>query len=269
MKKAILRHLSIDLLKPGKFQSREKFSPQALEELADSIRVNGMVQPIVVRPLDDQYYEIVAGERRWRAAALAGQMTVACLVNFYSDEQTAAVTAVENINRVALNPIEEAKAYQRLLDDFSYSHEEIALVIGKSRSKVSNMLRLLQLAPEIQQCLIEGSLTEGHAKVLLALSAAQQWSVVQRCIAENWSVRKLEAHIKKLQQQSIIDSTRAIVHADRLAVAALESSVSERLGTPVQIEQADSAQAGWLKIKYYDYETLAGILEQLKIKDWA
>jgi ParB family transcriptional regulator, chromosome partitioning protein len=256
-----LQHLPIEQLQRGKFQPRKHFDKESLDELAVSIQSSGVIQPIVVRPIAEHQYEIVAGERRWRAALQAGFDTVPCLINQYTDEQTAAVTAIENVNRVDLNPIEEAQAYQRLVEDFHYLHDEISAVVGKSRSKISNVLRLLTLNIKVQTMIIEGLLSESHAKVLLSSPPFKQVELAELCVQKGWSVRKLEDMIKQYSKPHT-----AIQATDDIHIAAVENLASEQLGSPVKLEHDEKQRSGWLKIKYYNPEILAGILERLGIE---
>lgn len=258
--KPILCELPIEKLKRGKYQPRRVFDEEALAELATSIKSAGLIQPIVVRPLKEDYFEIVAGERRWRAAQLAKLDVIPCLINHYSDEQTSAITIVENINRVDLNPIEEARAYQRLIDEFSYLHEEVAAIVGKSRVKITNSLRLLNLDAEVQNLLIEKKLSEGHGKILAGLTANLQYKIAMQCVEKSWSVRKLEQEIKKLQTQN------SAIHASDPNVVALEKIISEQFGSEVKLDADASQRSGWLKIRYFDPETLAGLLDKMGVK---
>jgi ParB family chromosome partitioning protein len=197
----ILQFLSIDLLVRGKYQPRRHFDSAQLQELAESIKTTGgLLQPIVVRPINSNQYEIVAGERRWRAAQLAGLNDVSCLVSHYTDEQALQASIIENISRADLNPIEEAQAYQRLIDEFQYLHDEVAAAVGKSRTSITNVLRLLKLDPRVQELLIHGKLSEGHGKILAGLPISAQFQLAELSIQKGWSVRKIEAEAKKLQQ---------------------------------------------------------------------
>ena len=255
-----LREIPVDKIQRAKYQPRQTFDPSALAELAESIKSSGLIQPIVVRPTVDDNYEIVAGERRWRASQLAGLHNVTCLVKNYSDEQAAAVSTIENVNRVDLNAIEEARAYQRLIDEFQYLHEEVAAVIGKSRTSVTNSLRLLQLDSRVQQLLIDKKLSEGHGKCLAVLPAATQYKIALQCAEKGWSVRKLEQEVKKLQQ-----STTAI-HAEDPNIIEFEKLISEQMGAQVKLDPDLSTRSGWLKIRYFDNETLAGVLDKMGVK---
>lgn len=257
-KKPQLCQLAIESLKRGQYQPRRNFDENALRELADSIRSSGMIQPIVVRRCADKTYEIIAGERRWRAAQMAGLSEVNCLVNDYSDAQAAAVTAIENIQRKNLNPIEEARSLQRLADEFKYHHEEIAAIIGKSRSQVTNVLRLLRLDKRVQQWLILGELSEGHGKILAGLHENEQYPIAEQCITHAWSVRQLEQKIKKIQPQS----TATPVQAD---IVRLERLLSDQLGAKVKIETDLESRSGWLRIQFHNNDTLEGLLEKIGI----
>lgn len=254
-----LREIPVDKIQRAKYQPRQIFDPTALAELAESIKSSGLIQPIVVRPVAD-FYEIVAGERRWRASQLAGMQNITCIVKNYTDEQAAAVSTIENVNRIDLNAIEEAKAYQRLIDEFHYVHEEVAAVIGKSRASVTNSLRLLQLDVRVQQLLIDKKLSEGHGKCLAGLTAVMQYKVALSCVEKGWSVRKLEQEIKKIQQPT------ATIHAEDPNLIEFERLVSEQLGAQVKLDPDLSERSGWLKIRYFNNETLAGVLDKMGIK---
>jgi len=253
-----LKTLSVDQLSRGHYQPRREFEEQALKELSESIQSAGLIQPIVVRPRADGY-EIVAGERRWRAAQMAGMQEIPCLVNRYTDEQTAAVTTIENINRVDLNPIEEAQAYQRLVDDFGYIHEEIAAVVGKSRTKITNSLRLLKLEPRVRQSLVEGKLSEGHGKILVGLPAALQYEVARKAIVRGWNVRKIEQEAKKAQQNQTSEINKKDVN-----VRALETALTQHIGCKVSIENQE--EKGQLKIDFHNLDILEGIFEKMGFK---
>lgn len=249
--------LGVDQLKRGRYQPRRDFDENALTELAASIRSSGLIQPIVVRQCGEHQYEIIAGERRWRAAQIAGLTLVPCLINDYSDEQAAAVTTIENLQRKNLNPIEEAESLQRLVNDFNYLHEEVAAVVGKSRSQVTNSLRLLRLDLQVQNWLILGKLSEGHGKILAGLPPAAQLELGQRAIQQSWSVRYLEQQIKKIQTQP------ALTPAHQADIKRLERMLSDHLGTKACVETDISAQSGWISIQFYNNDTLAGLLEKI------
>lgn len=253
-RKPTLQHLSIDRLTRGKYQPRQHFDPEKLQELADAIKsTDGLLQPVVVRPLPNQTYEIVAGERRWRAAQLAGITDIACLIYDYTDEQALQASIIENISRQDLNPIEEAKAYQRLIDEFDYLHEEVAASVGKSRAAISNTLRLLKLHPKIQQYMIDNKLSEGHGKILAALEFAPQLELAEKAIARQWSVRKMEVEAKKIQLGNIAPSER---YAD-VNLQRLETQLSEHLGNRVHVEYEERG-GGSLKIRFNNIDELEG-----------
>lgn len=256
--KAELKQLPVDCLSRGEFQPRVHFDPVALRELSDSIKSQGLIEPIVVRPLTSSSYEIIAGERRWRAAQLAGLDSLPCLINHYSDEQALAVTLIENIQREDLNVIEEAKGYQRLITEFFFQHDDIAKMVGKSRSHITNIIRLLNLERPLQQALIDSQLTMGQAKMLVGLGKQLQLNLLEKIIKHDWSARKVEREVKKLK------ASASSPNRDR-DVERLQTLISEQVGAKAEIEP-DQQDGGWLKIKFYDNDTLAGLLEKMGVK---
>lgn len=257
-RKATLQQISIELLVRGKYQPRHHFDAEKLRELADSIKsTGGLLQPIVVRPQGSQY-EIVAGERRWRAAQLAGLSDVSCLVCQYTDEQALQASIVENTSRTDLNPIEEAKAYQRLIDEFHYLHEEVAASVGKSRTAITNSLRLLKLDTRVQELLIHGQLSEGHGKILASLPAHQQIDLAERCVQKGWNVRKMEAEAKKLQQAPVTNEGRY----DDANIKRLEVALSEHVGNRVQID-CENRGGGFVVIRFNNVDELEGHFERI------
>lgn len=263
-RKPVLQQISIELLVRGKYQPRQHFDQEKLQELADSIvSTGGLLQPIVVRPQQAQY-EIVAGERRWRAAQLAGLADVSCLVCQYTDEQALQASIVENISRTDLNPIEEAQAYQRLIDEFQYLHEEVAASVGKSRTAITNSLRLLKLEKRVRELLITGQLSEGHGKILAGLSPQHQLELAERCAQKAWSVRKIELEAKKCQQQATgNESTYSDANIKRLELA-----LSEHVGNRVQIEYEDRG-GGYVRIRFNNIDELEGHFDKIgfELKD--
>lgn len=258
-RKVTLQQIAIDLLTRGKYQPRQHFDADKLQELADSIKsTGGLLQPIVVRPLVNNRYEIVAGERRWRAAQLAGLGDVSCLVCQYTDEQALQAAIVENISRTDLNPIEEAQAYQRLIDEFHYLHEEVAASVGKSRAAITNSLRLLKLAPRVQELLVGGQISEGHGKILASLTLPQQLELAERCVQKNWNVRKLEAEAKKIQALS---QPNEDAYSD-VNMKQLEVALSEHIGNRVQIECEDRG-GGFIRIRFNNVDELEGHFERI------
>jgi ParB family chromosome partitioning protein len=244
----------------GKFQPRQNFDEKQLAELAKTIETTkGLLQPIVVRPISDQKYEIIAGERRWRAAMLAGFNNVSCIIKNYSDEQALEAAIIENISRTDLNPIEEARAYQRLMDEFGYIHEEIAASVGKSRTKITNSLRMLKLDPRVQELLIAGKLSEGHGKILAGLLKEQQYNLALKCIKNEWSVRRIEQEVKKL-----FDRNEIVTEGKDPNIKALERALSEYIGCQVGIDFID--QQGKLQINFHNLEILEGLFAKMGFK---
>ena len=216
----------------------------------------------MVREIAPDRYEIIAGERRWRAAQLAGLQEVPCLIGDYSDKQACALTLIENIQRQDLNLMEEAAGYKRLIDEFHYQQDEIAVLVSKSRSHIANILRLLGLSEPVKQMIRSQTLSLGHARVLVGLSSEQQQFIANQIIAEQWSVRQLEQAIKLLKNSELhhIKPTKPDRDIERL-----QSLLSEQVGAPVQIV-SESDQGGWLKVKFFDNDTLAGLLERLGLR---
>jgi ParB family chromosome partitioning protein len=256
-----LLQLAIDQLIQGKYQPRRHFDPIQLQELATSIKTTrGLLQPIVVRALSNDTYEIIAGERRWRAAQLAGLNEVSCLLSRYTDEQALQASIIENMSRTDLNPIEEAQAYQRLIDEFDYFHEEVAAAVGKNRTTITNALRLLKLDPRVQEFLIHGKLSEGHGKILAGLPVAQQLRLAEQCIAKNWSVRKTEIEAKKPQMPA--NNTGPYSDPN---IKHLENALSGHVGNQVKIDCEDRG-GGYVKIRFSNIDELEGHFERLGFK---
>jgi ParB family transcriptional regulator, chromosome partitioning protein len=256
-----LRSLALDRIHSGRYQPRTRMDEASLNELADSIRVQGVVQPILVRPIDGGRYEIVAGERRWLAAQRAGLAEIPALVRAVPDQAALALALIENIQREDLNPLEEAQGIKRLIDEFGLTHEAAAQAVGRSRSAVTNLLRLTQLAPPVQALLLAGKLDMGHARALLGLSVAQQPIAAARVAGEGLSVRDAE----RLVQATLHPAprkTRGSRRADA-DVARLETELAEALGAPVRIESTRKG-AGRVVIRYSSLDQLDGILAKLR-----
>ncbi len=259
--KPTLKQLSIDQLVRGKYQPRQHFDTEQLQELAESIKTTGgLLQPIVVRPLNTGNYEIVAGERRWRAAQLAGLSEVSCLVSLYTDEQALQAAVIENINRADLNPIEEANAYQRLIDEFGYLHEEVAAAVGKSRTTITNALRLLKLDPRVQQLLISEQLSEGHGKILAGVPVTHQYALAEQCIQKGWSVRKIEMEVKKILQPVEKNNPYSDPNLKHL-----EMALTNHLGNQVNIDYEDRG-GGYVKIRFSNIDELEGHFQRIGFK---
>ena len=254
-----LQTLPIEQLQRGKYQPRKDIDPEKLQELANSIKAQGIIQPIVVRSLDIDRYEIVAGERRWRAAQLAGLADVPVVVKNLDDHSTMAIALIENIQREDLNPLEEADALKRLIDEFDMTHQQIAEAIGKSRTTVTNLLRLIELQPEVKRLLLENQLDMGHARALLALTGVKQIEAARKIAQEGLTVRATERLIKELQQEPKPVKVKVVDH-DTLR---LQNELTNKLGAKVIIDHKESG-AGKLVISYTSLEELDGIIEQIK-----
>ena len=256
-----LLDLAVEFLQRGKYQPRRDINAEALEELASSIRTQGVMQPLVVRKIDDEKYEIIAGERRWRAAQQAGLDVVPVIVREVSDEAAIAMALIENIQREDLNAMEESLALIRLQQEFQLTQQQVADAVGKSRSAVTNLMRLASLEPEVQQLLERGDLELGHAKCLLALEGAKQINAARTVASVNMTVRQTEALVKKLQSPAPGKSTtEANTSPD---IKHLEDQISEKIGAPVQIQHSAKG-AGRLILKYNSVDELDGILAHIK-----
>lgn len=260
MTKPEFKAIPIEKLQRGTYQPRRQFNQESLEELAQSIISSGLIQPVVVRPIALDSYEIVAGERRFRAAQIARLATIPCIIHHYSDEQTAAVAAIENINRVDLNPIEEAQAYQRLIDEFAYSHEQLATLIGKSRVTITNALRLLKLDERAQALLIEKKLTVGHGKILAGLPMTLQYSMALQCISQDLSVRQLENEVFK-----ITENTSQPQKDTDPNIKALEQALSSHIGCQVTLEVNHNTCR--LHMDCHNLDVFQGVLEKMGFKN--
>jgi ParB family chromosome partitioning protein len=258
-----VNQLGIDQIQRGRYQPRRNFDPDKLQELADSISAQGVVQPIVVRPLGDGRYEIIAGERRWRAAQQAGLSDIPAVVREVDDRTAMAVALIENIQRDDLNPLEEASALQRLLGEFGLTHQEIARSVGKSRTTVTNLLRLLDLNEDVKAQVERRALEMGHARALLGLSGQAQSDAARKVVQQGLSVRETERLVRRLQGDDGTTKPRAEHQAPDPDVQRLEQDLTERLGARVQIRQGSRGK-GQLVIAYNSNDELEGILEHIK-----
>jgi len=256
-----LRYLPLEKLQRGQFQPRRDFDDAALKELSESIQTHGVLQPIVVRALGPDRWEIVAGERRWRASQMAGQERIPALVRAVDDEATIAMALIENIQREDLNAVEEAQALHRLQVEFALSQREIAERVGKSRSVIANLLRLLTLEPVVKAQLETGELDTGHGKVLLALEGAEQIKAAKAVAKKGLSVRQTEALVKSIQRGGLENKSGA--DATDPDVARLERDLSDRLGSPVVITQG-KGKSGKIVIRYSSLEELDGLLGRIR-----
>ena len=254
-----LQHLSLDSVQRGKYQPRGDMDQASLEELAQSIKAQGVMQPIVVRLVAKNTYEIIAGERRWRASKLAGLKTIPALVRDVSDEAAIAMALIENIQREDLNPIEEAVALQRLQKEFELTQQEVANAVGKCRASVANLLRLTGLPDEVKTLLAHGDLEMGHARAILGLPAEHQVEAARHVVAKALTVRQTEALVRNMQE----DKPAKEKAAPDPDVKRLELKLAERLGTQVQIKQGQKGK-GQLVISYGTLEELQGVLAHIR-----
>lgn len=256
-----LRRLPVDVMQRGRYQPRSEINQDRLAELAESIRAQGVVQPIVVRPLATPgRYEIIAGERRWRAAQLAGLDEIPVVIRDVPDEAALAMALIENIQREDLNPLEEAVALQRLANEFSLTHQEVAQAVGRSRAGVSNLLRLLELTDEVKRLLETGAIEMGHARALLALPASMQSEAARRVVSKQLTVRETEQLVRHLQQSRPNRSSQRNVDPD---VKRLQDDLSEKLGARVAIQHGAKGK-GRLVINYNSVDELEGILGHIR-----
>ena len=254
-----LTELDVDLIKPGKYQPRTKMDMMKLRELADSIKAQGMVQPVIVRSTGKNTYEIIAGERRWRAAQIAELSKIPVVVRNVDDRQTIAMALIENIQREDLNPLEEAIALQRLIQEFELTHQEAANAVGRSRVAVSNLLRLLDLHKDVKSLLDDGKLEMGHARALLALEKNQQLKAAHEIIAKAMSVRVTEKFIKSFGKEKSAPQEKKV---DR-DIQRLEQELTEKLCSAVEIKHSKKGK-GKLIINYHSVDELDGILARIK-----
>ncbi|GLX80587.1 ParB/RepB/Spo0J family partition protein [Thalassotalea eurytherma] len=252
-----LKSLPIDMLQPGKYQPRKDMSPEALEELSDSIKAQGVIQPVVVRAIDDNKFEIIAGERRWRAAQIAKLEEIPCLIKNVQDEAAVAIALIENIQREDLNAMEEAIALDRLLTEFELTHQEVADAVGKSRTTVSNLLRLNNLNEEVKTLLEHGDLEMGHARALLALENDVQTNTARAVVAKELTVRETEALIKKVLTPEEPKAEK-VKDPD---TQSLEQNLTEKLGSQVTINHNKKGK-GKLVISYSDLTELDSIVSR-------
>jgi ParB family chromosome partitioning protein len=255
-----LRSLPVDIIQRGKYQPRVDMHQESLQDLADSIGEQGVVQPIVVRSIGAGRYEIIAGERRWRAAQLAGLHEIPAVVREVDDRGAIAIALIENIQRENLNPIEEARALKRLVEEFEVTHEEAAHAVGRSRAAVSNLLRLLDLEETVKAMVERRELEMGHARALLALSGGRQLEAARQVVARGLTVRATEGLVKSLQRPA---ATSPVAVKKDPNIQQLESSLADRLGASVRLRPGRGGK-GRLEISYNSLDELDGILEHIK-----
>ena len=257
--KGELQMLPTHALQPGKYQPRTRMDPGSLEELAASIKAQGIMQPIMVRPVGAETYEIIAGERRWRASQIAGLVQVPCLVREIADEAALAMSLIENIQREDLNPLEEAGGIQRLIDEFDMTHQQAADAVGRSRPAASNLLRLLNLAKPVQELLMAGDIDMGHARALLPLDGASQVQLANQVAARQLSVRDTERLVQQVLNPRL---KKSLPQPDR-DLLRLEEEIADAIGASVKIK-ANKKGAGEVSIRFGSLDQLDGLLGRLR-----
>ena len=255
-----LKELAVDLIQRGKYQPRRDMEPESLQELADSIKVQGVMQPIVVRPISDRKYEIIAGERRWRATQLAGLDTIPAVIRDVPDEAAIAMALIENIQREDLNPIEEAASLQRLQQEFDLTQQEVADAVGKSRSTVTNLLRLMSLQEDVRRLVEHGDLEMGHARALLGLEGGDQSHAAAQVVGKGMSVRQTEALVRNMLAAKDKPPQKKPLDPN---IRHLQDDLAQRLGTRVQIQHSAKGK-GKLVLNYSSLDELDGILAHIK-----
>ncbi len=255
-----LRELPVDLIQRGKYQPRRDIEPESLQELADSIAAQGVMQPIVVRPISDRKFEIIAGERRWRATQMAGLDAIPAMVRDVSDEAAIAMALIENIQREDLNPVEEALALQRLQQEFALTQEEVAQAVGKSRSTIANLLRLMTLRDDVRRLVEHGDLELGHAKALLGLEGDVQSQTARTVVGKGLTVRQTETLVRSLLASKSKAKPQATIDPN---IRSLQDDLAARLGTKVTIQHTARGK-GKLVLAYNSLEELDGILGHIQ-----
>ncbi|MFT5420215.1 MAG: ParB family chromosome partitioning protein [Candidatus Endobugula sp.] len=255
-----LKYVPIELIQRGKYQPRRDINSEALEELSASIKAQGVMQPIVIRPISADKYEIIAGERRWRASQLAGLDTIPAVIRHVSDEAAIAMALIENIQREDLNPLEEAVALKRLQDEFELTHQQVADAVGKSRTAVTNLLRLIALDEEVKKLLEHGDIEMGHARAMLSLEDNKQRDIASEVVAKGLSVRQTEALVRRALEEISKPKVQAQPHSPDLHK--LEEGIAEKVGVPVIIQHSAKGK-GRLVLKYNNLDELDGILQHL------
>ena len=256
-----LRTLAVGLIQPGKYQPRQIMDEDRLEELAASIRAQGLIQPVVVRAIGADRYELIAGERRWRAAQKAGLTEVPALVKDVADQAVVAMALIENIQREDLSPLEEAQALARLIEEFELTHQQAADAVGRSRAAVSNLLRLLDLPAPIKHLLDERKLDMGHARALATLPEARAVALAREAADKQWSVRELEEAVRRLDAAPAAGAKKPAARDPN--ISALERDLAEKLATRVSVAHARNGR-GKLVIHYHSLDELDGILERIR-----
>lgn len=265
-----LRFISLDLVTPSRFQARVDFDEQALRELADSIESNGMLQPIIVRPLGLMRYELICGERRWRANKLLARTSIEAVIRYsVTDIEAASQGLIENIQRQSISPIEEARGYQRLSLEFKLQHDQIGASVGKSRSYITNYMRLLELEPKVRDMVHENVLSVAHAKAIVGLPVSYHLPLAHLTLRNAWNVRKLEKKVAEIRAdldgKSVVKSDTIDINPD---LARLEILLGEVTGSPVSITFDDKTRTGIIEFKYCSLDEAQGLVERIVGPDW-
>ncbi|MES9854909.1 MAG: ParB/RepB/Spo0J family partition protein [Candidatus Thiodiazotropha sp. L084R] len=258
-----LSRLPVDLIQRGRYQPRREFDPDSLRELADSIAAQGVIQPVIVRAIENDRYELIAGERRWRAAQQAGLDEIPVVIKEVTEEAAMAMGLIENIQREDLNPLEEANALSRLLNEFGLTHQEVAKAVGKSRTTVTNLLRLLDLNEEVKSLVETGRIEMGHARSLLGLKGEDQTKAANLVVSQGLSVRETERLVRKLQNESENPKPKSAAPVVDPDIRRLVTDLSEKLGAKVDLKQGGKGK-GKLIIDYNSLDELEGILDHIK-----
>jgi ParB family chromosome partitioning protein len=258
-----LSRLPVDLIQRGRYQPRREFDADSLRELADSIAAQGVIQPIVVRPVENDRYELIAGERRWRAAQQAGLDEIPVVIKEVTEEAAMAMGLIENIQREDLNPLEEANALSRLLHEFGLTHQEVAKAVGKSRTTVTNLLRLLELNEEVKSLVESGRIEMGHARTLLGLKDELQTKAANMVVSQGLSVRETERLVRRMQNEAEHPKPKRSTQAADPDIRRLVTDLSEKLGAKVDLQQGTKGK-GKLVIGYNSLDELEGILDHIK-----
>ena len=256
-----LTTVAVKDIQPGRYQARVQIDDEALQELADSIKAQGVIQPVIVREHGLSQYELIAGERRWRASQLAGLTEIPVVVKSISDETALAMGLIENLQRENLNPIEEAQGLKRLADEFGLTHETIAKAVGKSRSAISNTLRLLSLPEPVQDMLYQRRLEMGHARALLTLPVVEQLQLAQKAVKNGWSVREVERR-SQVAQQAVRKDVKKTISAD---IRRLNDALTEKLGVNVEVRTTNHKK-GKIVLHFDTPETFEYLLKQLGVE---
>ncbi len=262
--KLAFREISVTELRGGQYQPRHSFSEEGLKSLAETINRVGVLEPLLVRPLTSSGYEIIAGERRWRAAQISGLKTVPCLVGYYDDEKASQIALIENVSREDLNVMDESTAISRIVEEFNYTHEEMGAILGRTRSHISNLLRLLRLDQRVQAMLMAGEIAEAHGKILAGLPLEKQYFFAQRCIEKQLSMRALSKEIKLTSEKNKkgpIENNKK--DKKDLDVSRLEREISDQFGHEVKFS-LEKNKSGYVNIRFFNLDEFDAILEKFK-----